>query len=127
MHHSYSLRVAEEKHYILYEQDFPLSFLPSLADGAEDNLLALVLFTHCCWSFVLNILLDHFLSRDTLLCGCTAVLTLPPQHLLKAEMPLIFERGGSYPTCEVVHSLSAQLLQMSLHPTPSPQASDIVP
>ena len=38
MHHSYSLRVAEEKHYILYEQDYFITSLSqSLADGVEDG------------------------------------------------------------------------------------------
>lgn len=48
MHHSYSLRVAEEKHYILYEQDyFFLSLSQSLADGVEDGFHQFIIVVAC--------------------------------------------------------------------------------
>ena len=48
MHHSYSLRVAEEKHYILYEQDyFILSSSQSLADGVEDGFHQFIIIVAC--------------------------------------------------------------------------------
>ena len=48
MHHSYSLRVAEEKHYILYEQDYFFSPLSqSLADGVEDGFHQFIIIVAC--------------------------------------------------------------------------------